>query len=108
MNRVCLLLHVKYIFFRAVITTIRAIFVVVAIASTTIATTTSPTAAANDDDDDVNEYDLPSTANLNLFLFILLLIIVPDNEFKIIPIVLLVTLYCVHIAKNLSLSLHFR
>ena len=67
------------------LTTSRAIFVVAATA-TDIAT--SPTAAFDDDDDDyyVNECDLPSTANLNLFLFILLLIIVPDNEFKIIPI----------------------
>ena len=73
---------------RAAVTTICAIFVVAA-----TATATATTAAAADDDDDededdyVNEYDLPSTANLNLLLlFILLLIILPDNEFKIIPI----------------------
>ena len=73
--------------FCAAVTTIRDIFVVAAIATATAtATADSPTAAANDDDDYVDEYDLPSTVNLNQFLFILLLIIVPDNEFKIIPI----------------------
>ena len=60
----------------AAVTIIRAIFVVVivvdVVATTTTATAASPTAAADDagydyDDDDVNEYDLPSTANLNRF-----------------------------------------
>ena len=75
--------------FCATVTTICAIFVVIVAATATATATDSAdsSAATTDDDDDddyyyyVGKYDLPSNANLNLVLFILLLIFVPNNEF---------------------------